>query len=124
MGLGPKWYIAKLSLWQMCLKAVSYTHLDVYKRQAYTLPSFFSGESRKQKFNVTLFSQELLALLESGLSLIESIEALAEKEQQAHAQMVFKQITKALYEGLPLSQALEQAAQVFTPCLLYTSRCV
>lgn len=85
------------------------------KGAAYTLPSFFSGESRKQKFNVTLFSQELLALLESGLSLIESIEALAEKEQQAHAQMVFKQITTALYEGLPLSQALEQAPQVFTP---------
>jgi general secretion pathway protein F len=85
------------------------------KGAAYSLPSLLSGESRKQKFNVTLFSQELLALLESGLSLIEAIEALAEKEQQAQAQIVFKQITTALYEGLPLSNALEQAPQIFTP---------
>lgn len=75
----------------------------------------FSGFGKKQKFNVALFSQELLALLESGLSLIESIEALAEKEQQAEAQAVFKQMTQALYQGLPLSQALEQNQQVFTP---------
>lgn len=85
------------------------------KSSAYTLPRFFTGESGKQKFNVTLFSQELLALLESGLSLIEAIEALAEKEQQVQAQLIFRQITTALYEGLPLSQALEQAPQIFTP---------
>lgn len=85
------------------------------KGAAYTWPSFFAGESRQQKFDVTLFSQELLALLESGLSLIEAIEALAEKEQHVQAQAVFKQITTALYEGLPLSQALEQAPQVFSP---------
>ncbi|HDY85951.1 MAG TPA: type II secretion system F family protein, partial [Methylophaga sp.] len=35
------------------------------------------------KFNVMLFSQELLALIESGLSLVEAIEALAEKETHA-----------------------------------------
>lgn len=75
----------------------------------------FSGFEKTHKFNVSLFSQELLALLESGLSLIEAIDALAEKEHQPDAQAVFKQMRVALYEGLPLSQALEQNPQVFTP---------
>jgi general secretion pathway protein F len=79
------------------------------------LQSFFAVNKPKQKFNVTLLSQELLALLESGLSLVEAIEALAEKEQHAQSQAVFKQIMDALYEGLPLSQALEKMPQVFTP---------
>ncbi|MDP8566901.1 type II secretion system F family protein [Methylophilus aquaticus] len=68
-----------------------------------------------QQFNVSLFSQELLALLESGLSLIEAIEGLAEKEQHDHAQAVLSQLRASLYEGLPLSQALAQQPEVFTP---------
>lgn len=85
-------------------------HVLSVKSAGWALP-----ELGKQKFNVTLFSQELLALLESGLSLIEAIDALAEKEQQIEAQTVFRQMTDALYQGLPLSQALEQNPQVFTP---------
>lgn len=68
-----------------------------------------------QRFNVSLFSQELLALLESGLSLIEAIEGLAEKEQHDRSQAVLSQLREALYEGLPLSQALAQQPEVFTP---------
>lgn len=74
-----------------------------------------SWSRQKQVFNVMLFSQELLALLESGMSLIETIEALSEKEQQAQAMSVFKQMKAALYEGLPLSQALERLPETFTP---------
>lgn len=69
---------------------------------------------KKQTFNLSLFSQELLALLESGLSLIEAIEGLAEKEQQDHARVVLTTIRSALYEGLPLSQALAQQPEVFS----------
>lgn len=79
------------------------------------LANIFGNRASKQKFNVTLFSQELLALLESGLSLVEAIEALAEKELQPQARAMFKQTTEALYQGLPLSQALEQTPHVFTP---------
>lgn len=85
------------------------------RKDSSSLWSWKPAESRKQKFDVTLFSQELLALLESGLSLIESIEALAEKEQHSYAKSVFRTITDALYEGLPLSQGLERNPQVFTP---------
>src|SRR5262245_26330635 len=37
----------------------------------------------RQKFPLKLFSQELLALLESGLTVVEAMEVLAEKERQA-----------------------------------------
>lgn len=69
---------------------------------------------KAQSFNLSLFSQELLALLESGLSLIEAIEGLAEKEQQDHARAVLARLRTALYEGLPLSQALALQPSVFS----------
>jgi general secretion pathway protein F len=70
---------------------------------------------KTQTFNLSLFSQELLTLLESGLSLIEAIEGLAEKEQQDHARAVLTQLRTALFEGLPLSQALALQPGVFSP---------
>ena len=76
--------------------------------------NLFSTKSAKTKFNTMLFSQELLALLESGLSLVEAIEALAEKEQQAESKAVLNQVMVALYEGLPFSAALEKEPQVFS----------
>lgn len=69
----------------------------------------------KSKFNLMLFSQELLSLLDSGLSLIEAIEALAEKEQQSETRTILNQAMALLYEGLPLSGALERFPQVFPP---------
>jgi general secretion pathway protein F len=77
--------------------------------------NLLSTKSAKSKFNLMLFSQELLALLESGLSLVEAIEALAEKEQQAESKAVLNQVIVALYEGLPFSGALEKEPQVFSP---------
>ncbi|MEQ1766661.1 MAG: type II secretion system F family protein, partial [Methylotenera sp.] len=74
----------------------------------------FSNHRAKPKFNLMLFSQELLALLESGLSLVEAIEALAEKEQQAESKAVLNKVMAALYEGLPFSTALEKEPQVFS----------
>lgn len=74
-----------------------------------------SWSPNKQKFNLSLFSQELLALLESGLSLIEAIEGLEEKEQHDHARAVLTSLRTALYEGLPLSQALTLQPDVFSP---------
>ena len=79
------------------------------------LSSFTFNKLKAPKFNLMLFSQELLALLESGLSLIESIEALAEKEQQLETKVILNQLMTSLFEGLPLSSALEKAPHVFTP---------
>lgn len=74
-----------------------------------------AGRFKRQRFNLMLFSQELHALLDSGLSLVEAIEALAEKEQQVESKTVLEQVMAALYEGLPLSGALERFPHVFPP---------
>jgi len=66
------------------------------------------------KFNVMLFSQELLALIESGLSLVEAIEALAEKETHAESKAVLNKIKASLFDGQTLSTSLENVPDVFT----------
>lgn len=81
-------------------------------RQGLALPQW---PIKKNSFQLSLFSQELLALLESGLSLIEAIEGLAEKEQQETSRAVLTALRTALYEGLPLSQALALQPAVFSP---------
>ena len=90
--------------------------LNIKGTGGFSFGSFkLSAGLSKSKFNLMLFSQELLALLESGLSLVEAIEALAEKEQQPESKAILSQVMSALYEGLPLSSALESVPQVFTP---------
>ena len=73
-------------------------------------------------FPLLLFSQELLALLEAGLPLVESLEALAEKEHRAEARKILAQVVARLYEGLPLSSALEQFPAVFPVLYVATVR--
>lgn len=70
---------------------------------------------RKTKFNLILFSQELLALLDSGLSLMEAMEALAEKEARPETRKVLNRMMQSLYEGQPLSVALEVFPDIFPP---------
>lgn len=65
-------------------------------------------ESRRARFPLALFSQELLALLEAGLTLVEAIETLAEKEHRPETRKVLQQVLGALSEGHPLSFALQQ----------------
>ncbi|MGJ8620930.1 MAG: type II secretion system F family protein [Methylophilaceae bacterium] len=89
-------------------------HVLSVKSDKRTTLNFRLSHFAHPKFNVMLFSQELLALIESGLSLIESIEALAEKEMQTESKAVLTQIKTALLEGQPLSHALEKAPHVFT----------
>jgi len=71
------------------------------------------------KFPLVLFSQELLALLEAGLSLMESLEALAEKEQQPDIRKTLAQIIASLYEGHTFSHALQHSPANFP--LLYVA---
>ena len=71
------------------------------------------------RFPLILFSQELLALLEAGLSLVESLETLAEKEQQTDIRKTLTQIVSSLYEGQPFSHALQHSPANFP--LLYVA---
>lgn len=72
-------------------------------------------QPRRSAFPLVLFSQELLSLLDAGLSLMESMETLREKEHRPAARNVFDRVMTSLNEGLPLSQALENAGGVFPP---------
>jgi general secretion pathway protein F len=65
------------------------------------------------------FSQELLTLLEAGLSIVESIETLREKEVRDERRLLLSQLVDALYQGESLSQALEHFPAVFPA--LYTA---
>jgi general secretion pathway protein F len=70
----------------------------------------------RRAFPLTIFSQELLGLLEAGLSLSEAIEALAEKEDgHAETRSVLAQLTRALAEGRRFSDALEAIPDTFPP---------
>ncbi|MBA3032553.1 MAG: type II secretion system F family protein [Gammaproteobacteria bacterium] len=65
------------------------------------------------QFSLPIFSQELLGLLEAGLSLTETIDALREKEQRAVARAVLEKLSRALNEGLRFSVALEAQPEHF-----------
>ncbi|MBI3771679.1 MAG: type II secretion system F family protein [Gammaproteobacteria bacterium] len=77
---------------------------------------------RKASFSLPLFSQELLALLRAGLSLIEAMEALNEKEQRSEVQQVIGTVLAYLQEGLTLSVALERLPSVFPPLYVASVR--
>lgn len=70
-------------------------------------------EGRSGRFPLLLFSQELLALLQSGLPLVESIDALTEKETRGGVRSVLDGLRTALREGRPLSAALEAQPHAF-----------
>ena len=68
---------------------------------------------RRTRFPLLFFSQELHVLLEAGLSLIEAMETLAEKESHTHTRAILDQIIGYMYEGRTFSYTLEQAPSVF-----------
>jgi len=82
------------------------------------LPNF----TRRYRFPLALFSQELLSLLEAGLPLLEAIETLAKKEQRPQAKEVYAGLNRLLSEGKPLSQAMQEFADVFPPLFVATIR--
>ena len=73
----------------------------------------FTGVRRQARFPLVLFSQELLALLNAGLTLVESIEALTEKEHRPETRKVLEGLITRLREGHPLSAALRQFPACF-----------
>lgn len=69
------------------------------------------AQSRRREFSQLLFTQELLALLEAGLAVVEAIDTLAEKENRPESRQVLERILNGLREGRPLSQALELSGE-------------
>jgi general secretion pathway protein F len=84
----------------------------------------FSGWLPKPRLRFPLahFSQELLSLLVAGLSLVESIETLADKEQDARTRKIIHGLLARLYEGVTFSRALESYPQAFPPLYVASAR--
>lgn len=80
----------------------------VRRLSALGLPSL-----RQRDFPLVLFSQELATLVNAGLSLINALESLAEKEQDAAIRKPLADIVRLLYEGKAFSQALAQFPAIF-----------
>jgi len=91
-----------------------YTVLEVRARRSLV--------ARSGRFPVQLFSQELLVLLAAGLTLVEALETLAQKEKRAEWRAVLAAVLALIRQGHPLSAALEQAPSVFPPLYVATVR--
>ncbi|TCP10616.1 type II secretion system protein F (GspF) [Crenobacter luteus] len=72
-------------------------------------------EGRQGRLSLTLFSQELLALLDAGLSLVESLQALLEKESNAGTRAVLARLLTGLREGRRFSAVLAEQPALFPP---------
>jgi general secretion pathway protein F len=77
---------------------------------------------RQPRLPLGLFSQELLALLEAGLAVVEALETLADKESRPEIARVLQQIVAALYEGHALSYAIEHSGAAIPPLYIATLR--
>lgn len=75
-----------------------------------------------KKFPLLLFNQELLALLEAGLSIVEVLETLLEKEVHISTHFILKTIVSSLHEGRTLSSALEAQPDAFPALYIATIR--
>jgi general secretion pathway protein F len=100
-------------------KSQGYTVLSIKGGGILALPRFRKSSNW---FPLVLFSQELLALLDAGLGLVEALEALAEKERHSEAKKVFDAIVARLYEGQTLSASLQDFPAVFPPLFIATIR--
>lgn len=68
------------------------------------------------------FTQELVALLDAGLSLTESIDTLSEKEANADVKRTLMQIRNRLFEGQTLSTCLSELPASFPALYVATVR--
>jgi general secretion pathway protein F len=99
-------------------RAQGYMVLAVRPARTLSLPQAF-GSAR---FPLVLFTQELLALLRSGISLLEAIETLTEKESRGATATVLAGLAQRLKQGQSFSLSLEAYPQTFPDLYVATVR--
>lgn len=99
-------------------QAQGHVVLAVRRAASFALP----GSMRAARFPLVLFTQELLALLRSGISLVEAIETLAEKETRANTVRVLTGLLERLREGQSYSAALGAFPDAFPELYVATVR--
>ena len=72
-------------------------------------------KSSKARLSLVLFSQELLALLTAGLSIVEGLEALLEKEANDDTRSILTRLLSGLREGKRFSGVLAEQPELFPP---------
>ncbi|MFZ2506942.1 MAG: type II secretion system F family protein [Steroidobacteraceae bacterium] len=80
------------------------------------------GVPAQGKIPLVIFSQELVALLDAGISLVEAVETLTEKESQPAVRRTMEQIRSRLFEGRTLSSALAELPHNFPALYVATIR--
>ena len=90
--------------------------LSLRRALAWNLDMF----KRRSRFPLAPFAHELLALLEAGLTLVESIEALSEKESHGPTRATLEHVTTQLRQGRTLSHAMQDLPNAF-PALFVAS---
>jgi general secretion pathway protein F len=98
------------------LEGRGYTVLSVRTRRSLGT----AWRRSRDRFPVALFSQELRALLGAGLPLVEAIDTLAQKEKRDESRAILLRVVTLLREGRPLSTALEEFPQAFSPLYIAT----
>ncbi|HEX9052945.1 MAG TPA: type II secretion system F family protein [Anaeromyxobacter sp.] len=78
--------------------------------------------ARRARLSLVAFTNELVALLEAGLSLVEAIDALTEKERDDSVRHLLEGVRRRLYEGQSLSVALGEFPGSFPALYVATVR--
>ena len=86
-----------------------YKVLSVRALKKFSWPNFQFSEH----FVLSVFSKELLSLLNAGMSQVEALETLVDEKSTLETRRMLKGILKTLYEGRTLSTALEQYPKAF-----------
>ena len=98
------------------LEGRGYTVLSVRAKRALGAP----WGKRTDRFPLALFSQELRVLIGAGLPLVEAIETLGQKEKRPESRAVIDRLVAVLRQGQPLSAALQEFPQAFSPLYVAT----
>lgn len=81
-------------------------------------PRLAFAAARPVKFDAALFAQELAALLEAGVGVIDALRTMRGNAARAGAGLVYQTLLRQLDEGQALSAALEQAGNLFPAVLV------
>src|SRR5262249_47356348 len=99
---------------------------EAVRKQGYTvlsargrgLPAVLGA--RRARFPTTLFSIELISLLEAGMNLVESLQALARREQRGDPLAVLSGLLCAIERGESFSRAVSAFPEHFSPLYVAT----
>jgi general secretion pathway protein F len=87
----------------------------LHATQVRPLRTLRPSTAARGSISLVLFSQELLALLTAGLSIVEGLEALVEREGNARLRGILERLLAGLREGKRFSSLLAAQPDVFPP---------